>query len=254
MDRTGTSSTTARRQVVGQSLRDLLRAADEPLLLRASLDRGQYVESVAPAQVTQEEQKRNVAWLGGQHGAGHDIDEHPRAAESAGDAASTFPATCCPTRRPVARHGASGGIWRTYRFQRQSARANSSVESSERFGNVAVESGELAAPGKKLAAIVMLGKPLDAQLCCQRRQAILRRTDPLSTQVDRVTPQRLAQRASTDPIAGFEHDARFSAADQLTRRAQSGQARADDDCVDHVGRFLVGLAHALGSKVKCAAG
>ncbi len=65
---------------------------------------------------------------------------------------------------------------------------------------------------------MMLGKALNAQFGRQRRQPVLRRPDPLSTQIDRLAAQRLAQRPPPDAIAGFNHDARLPATHQFARR------------------------------------
>ena len=72
----------------------------------------------------------------------------------------------------------------------------------------------------------------DPQLLGERQHLVLRRPDPLPTELHHVlgvVAHRLAQIATADAIARFQHLHVEPGAGELARRRQAGQARTNDD-------------------------
>ena len=83
---------------------------------------------------------------------------------------------------------------------------------------------------------MVLRKRGDPQLAGECRQTILRGSDPLSAQIEPVAADFLAQCASADPVARFEHQAGDVPFGQFTGGGQPGDAGADDE---HVGQLSI---------------
>ena len=195
-------------------LRYLLRSADEPFLLAPPAIEIRLSRPVSPPQIAQEEQKRHVARLAGQHGPRDDVEEQPCAGRCADGA--RFQVSSVMLSHSSARgafQGASGGICANEASSTANRSAQFELAPGSQPRQVARVAGELAAPGEQLAAVVELRKSCRRPA---RRPGPARRfcVGPIHwppRSID-VAAQRLAERPAADPIAGFEHHARLARA------------------------------------------
>src|SRR5690606_22822107 len=97
--------------------------------------------------------------------------------------------------------------------------------------------GVLAAPAADLGDVPSLvvgrerGQP---QLVHQGEHRVLPGADPLAADLDRLAAgQRVVQEAAADPVPGLQDDRVVPVPDEVARRDQSRDARADDRDIDH---------------------
>ncbi len=225
-------------QSVGELLRDLLRTADEALLLRSAADRDQAFEPLPRAQIVQEIEKRQIARLGGEDGAGHDVEKQPCPGRAHVAALPGLERHAVPVAGVGRFPGAFGRNLALELIESLAGPQQLQLRQERQSRQVAVVPLDIAVPREDFRPRVVLRKAFDAELCGQSGEQLLPRADPLTAQVDRVLAEPLAERAPADPIAHFEHDAVQSAGHQIAHRAQPRQPGADDDDVERIARCL----------------
>ena len=185
--------------------RDLLRAADDPVLLGAAVGRDEHVEPAAGVDVEEEVQQRQVGGLRGPDALADELEEPLGAAgvgvlvEPGGDGLAV----------PLGGLGRAPG-----RVEGNLLRH--AVKPRLRLGDVgqdervqprdrALVAGQAAAVLELVVALVVGLEQLEAELADPFVDAQLRGTDPLAADLDdRAVAERMVQRAPADAVARLE--------------------------------------------------
>ena len=221
----------------GDPLGDDLGAADDAVLLGAALGVEQRLDRAGRGDVEEGVQEREVARLGRPDGLHREPDQ-----VAPGRRADRPPDPGVEGLRIPA-----GGVGRRPRRRRRHP-LRQPVDPRQRQSGLGepdrVQLRDRAAVARNRAAAleqVLARGPgregLDLELAEQGEDPILRRADPLGTELDDLAvADRMVERPPADPLARLEHDHLAPRGGQLACRAEPGEAGADDD---HLGLEMV---------------
>jgi hypothetical protein len=101
---------------------------------------------------------------------------------------------------------------------------------------VAAVAPHIAVHGEEMVAFDVGREHADAELPCEREDAVLREADPLAAQLDhRAVTERVIQEAPADAVAGLQHEDREPGGQKVARGGQPGEPGTHNDWVHPVG-------------------
>ena len=185
--------------------RDLLRAADDPVLLGAAVGRDEHVEAAAGMHVEQEVQQRQVRGLGGPDGFADQLEEALGTArvrvlgEPGGDGLAVPLGRLGRPPRRIERNLLGHPVEPRLRLRHVSQHER--VQLRDR----ALVAGEATAVLELVEALVVGLEQLETQLADPVVDAQLRGADPLAADLDdRTVTERMVQRPPADAVTRFE--------------------------------------------------
>ena len=219
-------------ELLGEAERHELRAADEPVLLRAARCARERVDPAARVRVEERVQEREVGRLGGEDPLGEQpqhLSSRPRAR------VALYPGL------ERLRVELPGTIGRPRHFERHVP--GETIEACLRLPDVGEHEGaeartravtdRLVTQMQQMLPGVVRGERLEPELGGEFGHAELGRADPLPAELhDGAVGERVVEDPAADAVAGLEHHDLFARGHELARGDQSCDPGADDG---HVG-------------------
>jgi hypothetical protein len=216
-------------ELLGDAQRDELRTADEAVLLRPALGRGEDLEALPGTDVEQDVKERDVARLGGPDALDQDLDQHAGrarvdvAAHPGPERLRVEPLRPARLPRRVERDSLGHALELRLRLEQVGDHVRGELGP---VAGVAVDGpGQL----EDVLALDVGRVRVDPNRARQRGQPVLGRADPLAADLDDLAvAEFVVERPAAGAVARLEDHHRRARGGQLACRRQPGEPRADD--------------------------